>query len=58
VRTVRIGRGTGSQDDITLHFGLGDYAGPMELAAVNGCGQSYGARLPRPDSRVTLHGER
>jgi tetratricopeptide (TPR) repeat protein len=56
VRTVRIGRGTGSQDDVALHFGLGDHAGPVELAATNACGETFGARLPRPDSRVTLHG--
>ena len=57
-RTVRIGRGTGSQDDVTLHFGVGDYAGPAELAAVNACGEAFGARLPRLDRRVTLHGPR
>ena len=58
VRTVRIGRGTGSQDDLTLHFGLGRHAGPVELEAVNACGQRFGATVPRPDRRVTLHGPR
>ena len=56
VRVVRIGRGTGSQDDLVVHFGLGARTGPVELAVENACGGTFGARLPGPDRRVTLHG--
>ena len=57
-RTVRIGRGTGSQDDVTLHFGLGVHPGPFEIEAVSACGGRFAARVPRADRRVTLHGPR
>ncbi len=58
LRVVRLGRGTGSQDGPALHFGLGDHAGPLTLEAVNACGARFGAELPHPDRRVTLHGPR
>ncbi|MDH3282249.1 MAG: CRTAC1 family protein, partial [Gammaproteobacteria bacterium] len=39
VREVTAGRGTGSQDPFTEHFGLGDYAGPVEITVRHLCGQ-------------------
>ncbi len=33
-RQVEAGTGSGSQNDLTLHFGLGDTAGPVEIAVV------------------------
>jgi tetratricopeptide (TPR) repeat protein len=57
-RHVRIGRGTGSQDDVTLHFGLGRHDGPLDIEAVNLCQQRFAARVPYTDRRVTLHGPR
>ncbi len=57
-RTVRVGRGTGSQDDVTLHFGLGAEAGPFEIEALNACGVRFAARVPHANLRVTLQGPR
>jgi tetratricopeptide (TPR) repeat protein len=38
VREITAGRGTGSQDSMTAHFGLGDHQGPVSIEIENLCG--------------------
>ncbi|MDF1577817.1 MAG: ASPIC/UnbV domain-containing protein, partial [Desulfobulbales bacterium] len=40
VREIAAGRGTGSQDSLTVHFGLGSYAGPVEIRLNTLCGDN------------------
>jgi tetratricopeptide (TPR) repeat protein len=44
VREITAGRGTGSQDSLTVLFGLGGYAGPVEVAAQTLCGETLRSR--------------
>ncbi|MDD5728867.1 MAG: ASPIC/UnbV domain-containing protein, partial [Victivallales bacterium] len=43
IRQVEAGTGTGNQNDLRLHFGLGKYQGPLNLKVI------------WPDGRVTEH---
>lgn len=40
VREIVAGRGTGSQDSLVVHFGLGDYLGPVALEIKTLCGDT------------------
>lgn len=44
VREITAGRGTGSQDSLTVPFGLENYAGPVEVAAKTLCGETLRTR--------------
>ncbi|MDH3638805.1 MAG: CRTAC1 family protein, partial [Gammaproteobacteria bacterium] len=48
-REVTAGRGTGSQDPFTAHFGLGDYDGPVEITIRDLCGQIERRKVAVPD---------
>ncbi|MDZ7831471.1 MAG: FG-GAP-like repeat-containing protein [Desulfobacterales bacterium] len=54
VREVICGRGTGSQDDTAVIFGLGEYSGPVRVEARTLCGDRLGARIAHPDQVVVL----
>ena len=53
-RQLQVSRGTGSQDGYLLHFGLGDYAGPVTVTLRTLCGGEYRRRLVAVDRIVTL----
>jgi tetratricopeptide (TPR) repeat protein len=40
LREIQAGRGTGSQDSAAMHFGLGDWRGPVSIAIDDLCGNS------------------
>jgi hypothetical protein len=54
IREITGGRGTGSQDDATLMFGLGDYNGPVEISARTLCGDTVEMAVPKPDQTVEM----
>ncbi len=54
VREVACGRGTGSQDDTAVLFGLGDYNGPVTITVHTLCGDSLEARIGHPDQAVVI----
>ncbi|HMA86514.1 MAG TPA: ASPIC/UnbV domain-containing protein, partial [Desulfosalsimonadaceae bacterium] len=54
VREVVGGRGTGSQDDSSVIFGLGEYTGPVRIEARTLCGDRLEARIAHPDQVVVL----
>jgi tetratricopeptide (TPR) repeat protein len=54
IREIAAGRGTGSQDDSGLIFGLGDYNGPVEISAHTLCGDNIKMKIPHPDQAITL----
>jgi len=54
VREVVCGRGTGSQDDTAVIFGLGEYNGPVRIEARTLCGDQLAARIAHPDQTVVL----
>ena len=49
IREVTAGRGTGSQDSLTQHFGLGDYQGSVRLLVQNLCGSKHQETLQTVD---------
>lgn len=53
-REVFAGRGTGSQDDAALVFGLGTYNGPVDISAHTLCGDIIQTTAPGPDQTVML----
>ncbi|MDH3689857.1 MAG: FG-GAP-like repeat-containing protein [Gammaproteobacteria bacterium] len=53
-KEVVAGRGTGSQDSLALTFGLGDYAGPVNISMQNLCGMEERYRVDGGDQFVTL----
>ena len=53
-RTLHAGRGTGSQDEPLLHFGLGTWNGPVGLEVRNGCGAGFVTRSDAVDHVLTL----
>ncbi len=55
VREICAGRGTGSEDDTTLLFGLGDYDGPVDIRARTLCGDYLEKAVAHPDQTVTLY---
>ena len=57
-REIQAGRGTGSQDSLVQHFGLGGYDGPVSIEVTTLCGQHYSARLSAPNQRISMPLER
>ncbi|MDH3693421.1 MAG: CRTAC1 family protein, partial [Gammaproteobacteria bacterium] len=57
IREVTAGRGTGSQDSLTAHFGLGDYQGPVKIKLEDLCGGKARLKLENPNQRVLLETE-
>ena len=54
LREVVCGRGTGSQDDIAMIFGLGEYNGAVQIEVKTLCGDRLEARIERPDQMVVM----
>lgn len=54
VREVVCGRGTGSQDETAVIFGLGRYNGPVKIEARTLCGDRLKTRIKHPDQVVLL----
>lgn len=54
IREVCAGRGSGSEDDTTLLFGLGDYDGPVDISAHTLCGSALLKTVLHPDQTVVL----
>jgi hypothetical protein len=46
VREITAGRGTGSQDSLTAHFGLGNYSGPVSVQVKTLCGETIRRQIP------------
>jgi hypothetical protein len=54
VREVAAGRGTGSQDSPTAHFGLGSYSGPVEIRLNTLCGDNLPLTVEEPNRLVVI----
>jgi hypothetical protein len=54
LREVSAGRGTGSQDTLVAHFGLGDYSGDVSVTVHDLCGTKKRKTLPSLDRIVQL----
>ncbi len=54
VREISAGRGTGSQDSLTAHFGLGDYYGPVEIRLNTLCGDNLQVTVEEPNRLVVI----
>jgi len=54
IREVTVGRGAGSQDSLTAHFGLGDYEGLVKIKVKDLCGRKGRLKLENPNQRVLL----
>ena len=52
IREIAAGRGTGSQDDAAVIFGLGNYSGPVKISAHTLCGDIMETAIPHPDQTV------
>ena len=53
-RHIAAGKGSGTQDSMRAHFGLGDYAGPVRLSLRDACGETTRHHLPATDRTVEL----
>jgi len=53
VRELQAGRGTGSQDELVAHVGLGAYSGPVQVEARDLCGATMRVET-RADERITI----
>jgi tetratricopeptide (TPR) repeat protein len=54
LRELAAGRGTGSQDDLIAHFGVGDQAGPFEVKVATLCGDQITVRGVLPGRYLTI----
>lgn len=54
VREITAGRGTGSQDSLTAHFGLGRYEGPVTLEVKTLCGDILQSRATELNGEVII----
>ncbi len=54
IREVTVGRGTGSQDSLTAHFGLGSYQGPVKIKVKDLCGGKAKLKLENVNQRVVM----
>lgn len=54
VREVYAGKGTGTQDALPVHFGLGTHGGPVKVEVETPCGQALEAAYAAPDRSLTI----
>jgi Tfp pilus assembly protein PilF len=55
VREIAAGRGSGSQDALTVHFGLGGYSGPVSVTVKSLCGETMSRRIEGLNRLVTVN---
>jgi len=53
-RQVEAGTGQGNQNDLRLHFGLGESSGPLALEVLWPGGQRQSLRVEKPDQRLHI----
>ncbi len=53
-REIRAGRGSGSQDSATAHFGLGSMPGPYHVEIRESCGRSHYIEITQPNRIVIV----
>ncbi len=54
-RVITAGRGTGNQDSLVQHFGLGNYQGPVEISLVDVCGNSASRMLSAINQKYLIN---
>ena len=54
MREITAGRGTGSQDSLTVHFGLGGYTGPVSVQVKTLCGDILQRQIKELNRIVTI----
>lgn len=54
IREVTAGRGTGNQDALTQHFGLGNTKGPVTVRVVDSCGKIITKKIQVLNQTVTF----
>ncbi len=57
IREIIAGRGTGSQDSLTAHFGLGGYDGLVKVKVKDLCGGKTSQKIEQLNRKVTIKAE-